>query len=50
MFSIRTSPFLRFRRAQDESSGDEFAQVPKKAVVLKGTHLSSLNVNTEASK
>ncbi|CAN0188476.1 unnamed protein product [Ectocarpus sp. 6 AP-2014] len=35
---------------EDESSGDEFAQVPKKAVVLKGTHLSSLNVNTEASK
>ncbi|CAN0462881.1 unnamed protein product, partial [Ectocarpus sp. 12 AP-2014] len=30
--------------------GDEFAQVPKKAVVLKGTRLSSLNVNTEASK
>ncbi|CAB1114982.1 unnamed protein product [Ectocarpus sp. CCAP 1310/34] len=35
---------------EDESSGDEFAQVPEKAVVLKGTHLSSLNVNTEASK
>ncbi|CAM9604322.1 unnamed protein product [Ectocarpus sp. 4 AP-2014] len=35
---------------EDESSGDEFAQVPKKAVALKGTHLSSLNVNTEASK
>ncbi|CAM9803945.1 unnamed protein product, partial [Ectocarpus sp. 12 AP-2014] len=35
---------------EDESSGDEFAQVPKKAVVLKGTHLSSLNVNAEASK
>ncbi|CAM9497967.1 unnamed protein product, partial [Ectocarpus sp. 13 AM-2016] len=35
---------------EDESSGDEFAQAPKKAVVLKGTHLSSLNVNTEASK